>query len=264
MLDLHAHILPRFDDGAQDAETSLLMAKLAAKDGITDLVATPHIVPGLHQSTKEEIVEAVNNLNQTLKENGFPIQILPGGEYRLEPELPRKLSAGEIVTVNETGRYILIEFPTTFIPGFTDTVLYELQLQGVTPIIAHPERNSGFVREPKRLEEMVKRGMLSQVTAGSLTGMFGREAQKAALLFLEKGWCHIIASDAHSANGRIPMLSCAAQMVEDYMGRDAALLLVLENPRRIIEAREIVSIEPLRTSLKDKFLHRILRRKHTS
>lgn len=261
MLDLHVHILPGFDDGAGDSDTELLMARLAEKDGITHLVATPHIITGGYHSTRGEILEAVDSLNQTLADHDVSVKVLPGGEFRMEPELPRKLAAGELMTLNDTGRYLLVEMPATLVPGFTGSVLYELQLQGVTPIIAHPERNAGFAREPELLGEMVKRGILTQITAGSLTGMFGREAHRAALTFLAKGWGHIIASDAHSATGRIPMLSAAAGVVTEQMGAEVADLLVAENPRRIIEGREIIPLEPRKPSFRDKVLSKFFRRR---
>ena len=261
MLDLHVHILPGFDDGAGNGDTSLLMAQLAAKDGITHLAATPHIINGSYNHTREEILQAVDSLNRTLADHDVAVKVLPGGEFRMEPELPRRLAAGELVTLNDAGRYLLVEFPATFVPGFTDSVLYELQLQGVTPIIAHPERNAGFAREPEILGEMVGRGILTQITAGSLTGMFGREAHRAALLFLERGWGHIIASDAHSAHGRIPVLSVAAGVVSEHMGPDGADLLVRENPQRIIDGREIIPLEPRKPSFRNRVLSKFFRRK---
>ena len=261
MLDLHVHILPGFDDGARDSDTSLLMARLGEKDGITHLAATPHIIAGSYSRSREEILEAVDSLNQTLADHDVAVKVLPGGEYRLEPELPRKLAAGELLTLNDTGRYLLVELPATFVPGFTSSVLYELQLQGITPVIAHPERNAGLAREPELLGEMVGRGILTQITAGSLTGKFGREAHRAAMLFLDRGWGHIIASDAHSANGRIPMLSAAVGVVSEHIGQDAADLLVRENPRRIIEGREVISLEPRKASFREKVLSRFFRRR---
>ena len=117
MLDLHVHILPGFDDGAEDGDTSLLMAQLAAKDGITHLAATPHIITGSYNHTREEILQTVESLNQTLADHDVEVKVLPGGEYRMEPELPRNLAAGELVTLNDTGRYLLVEFPATLYRG---------------------------------------------------------------------------------------------------------------------------------------------------
>jgi len=238
LIDLHAHILPGFDDGAKDQETSLSMARQAAKDGITSIGATPHVINEVYSYNRERILEAVEGLNQFLDENGVPVHILPGAEYRLEPDLPQRLDRGELLTLNDSN-YLLVELPATFIPSYTERVLYELQLQGITPIIAHPERNAGFAGDPSLLFQLVSKGVLVQITAGSLTGMFGRTVQKTAFLFLNSGLSHLIASDAHSSSHRTPVLSVAARAVEHRLGAGAANCLVLDNPRRIIESRGI-------------------------
>jgi protein-tyrosine phosphatase len=245
MIDLHAHILPGLDDGAPDLGEALSMAWLAVEDGIVSLVATPHVTGDHYRTDRTTILSAVEQLNNHLDKYQIPLKILPGAEYRLEPDLPERLARGELLTLNDGGRYLLVELPAAFVPPYTERVLYELQLQGVTPIIAHPERNASFCRRPDLLQALVSRGVPAQVTAGSLTGMFGREAVRMAFYFLECGLAHFVASDAHSSVGRTPVLSPALAEVERRLGVDAARKLV-DNSRRVLEGQAI----PLETARK--------------
>jgi protein-tyrosine phosphatase len=123
LIDIHTHILPGLDDGARDLKQSLAMAEAAVRDGITMLVATPHVIRGAYNNRKDEILEHVQNLNQCLKCAGVKLPILPGAEYYLEPDLPELLAAGQLLTLNDTGRYLLVELPAAVIPENTGNVL---------------------------------------------------------------------------------------------------------------------------------------------
>jgi protein-tyrosine phosphatase len=242
MIDLHAHILPGLDDGSKNIAESLAMAEVAWEDGIHTIVATPHVLQGVFDNDKNKILSAVRALNQTLQEQNIAVHILPGAEYYLEADIPLKLSQGELLTINDNGRYLLVELPSAFIPEYTAQVLYEIQLQGVTPIIAHPERNAGFTRKPAVLQEMISRGVLAQVTSASITGLFGKRVKRTAYSFLKQGLVHLVSSDAHSSVGRAPLLSQAQKEIEKYHGSHTAQLLVIQNPGSIIEGE---STEPL-------------------
>jgi protein-tyrosine phosphatase len=239
MIDIHTHILPGIDDGAKNIEQSLAMAQIAVNDGITIIVATPHVITDEIENTKTQILENVYKLNKCLEQAGIPLKILPGAEYRLEPDLPRRLAAGEILTLNDTGRYLLVELPSMMVPDYTERILYALQLEGVTPILAHPERNVGFTRDPQLLADLVARGILAQITAASTTGQFGRSVKKTAWNFLQLGYAHVIASDAHSPRERSPILSRAALEIERVWGPEHARTLTHENPRRIITGQAL-------------------------
>lgn len=235
MIDIHVHILPFMDDGSADMENSLAMAGIAWDDGISALVATPHVMAGAYDNSKADILLQVDKVNTMLKESGNPVKVLPGAEYYLEPDLPGQLARGEALTLNDSGRYLLVELPSALVPDYTGQVLYEIQLQGVIPIIAHPERNAGFMRNPQLLKSFVDKGVLAQVTSISVTGLFGRTVRQAALDFIENGLAHAIASDAHSVNGRAPVLYRAAAEIERLYGLDLAQALVMNNPRRIVD-----------------------------
>lgn len=254
MIDIHSHILPGLDDGAVSLEEALAMARCAVAEGIRQMVATPHVTTGLYTNTREAILAAIVQFRRVLLEKEIPLTILPGAEYHLEPDLPRRLGQGELLTINDTGRYLLVELPTALVPEYTATVFYELQLQGVTPVIAHPERNAGFAREHFLLHKLVERGALVQLTAGSLTGIFGPAATAAARAFLEQGCVHFIASDAHSSTGRLPLLVPAAIEAMRLLGEEQGQILVTHNPHRAvlgehIEAGEIKELPPARRGL---------------
>lgn len=244
LIDMHVHILPGVDDGAQEITDSLAMAEVAVKDGISMLVATPHIIRGLFENRKEDILADVKRLNRSLEDSGIDLPILPGAEYFMEPDLPQRLADGELLTINNSGLYLMIELPAALVPENTDQVLYEIQMQGVTPIIAHPERNHVFARHTEKLQSYAERGILLQVTSASITGLFGRSIQKAAFNILEAGACHVLGSDGHSVKGRAPLLSRACQEIARRWGAPYARTLAFENPQRIIMGQSVPSVLP--------------------
>lgn len=239
MIDIHSHILPELDDGAGSLQESLAMGRLATADGIRMMVATPHVITGLYPHSRETILAAVAQLCRDFADNGIPLVILPGAEYRLEPDLPQRMSRGELLTINDGGRYLLVELPADQVPARTDQVFYELQLQGVTTIIAHPERNAVFARTPSLLYDLVDCGSLVQLTSGSLTGHLGTAAAAAARTFLKKGCAHFIASDAHSSGKRAPSLTEALKKAARLAGTEEAQNLVTKNPHRAVQGLSI-------------------------
>jgi len=242
VIDLHTHILPGLDDGSRDIQQSLAMAQVAYNDGIHTIVATPHVLKGVFANSRDKILSAVALLNQTLKEHNIKVNILPGAEYYLEPDLALSLAQGKLLTLNDKGRYLLVELPSAFIPEYTAQVLYEIQLQGVTPIIAHPERNASVAARPALLQEMVAKGALVQITSASIIGLFGKRVKKTAFSFLKQGLAHLIASDAHRENGRAPMLTPAAQQIKQHFDSSIAELLVIQNPALIIKGEPVQTL----------------------
>jgi len=239
LIDIHVHILPEIDDGAGSLDEAVEMSRCACGDGISAVVATPHVISGIYHPARETILTAVGRFNSVLRENDIPLEVLPGAEYRLEPDLPERLTRGELLTLNDSGRYLLVEMPSACVPRYAGRIFYELLLRGVTPVIAHPERNTMLVKEPSLLYDLVFRGALAQVTAGSLTGVFGSGAARTARLFLEHGCVHFLASDAHSAGGRAPVLSGALKKAGCFLSPEEAARLVSGNPRRAIRGESI-------------------------
>ncbi|NMC26779.1 MAG: hypothetical protein GYA42_01400 [Syntrophomonadaceae bacterium] len=243
LIDIHTHILPGADDGAQDLKEALAMAEAAVKDGVNLLVATPRVCPGRFDNTRAEIRKKVETLNQCLELARIRLPILAGAEYALTPDLPRQCSAGRLLTINDTGRYLLVELPPREVPGYTEQVLYGLLQQGVIPIITAPENNRVLARDPGILQELCARGILAQVNSASLTGRAGRGAKKAAWTFLENGTAQLIGSDSHPAAGRMPVLYAAFQEVERRLGAPLARTFISNNPFRVIKGQDLERVQ---------------------
>ena len=256
MIDIHTHILPGLDDGARSMDIALHMADIAVKSGTEILLATPHVISGVFDNDKERIVNACNEFNRELENHNLTLQVLPGAEYYLEPDLPERLARKELLTLNN-GRYLLLELPGSTIPQYTAELLYNLQIQGTEPIIAHPERNMELMDAPYKLEELVGHGALTQVTAGSLTGLFGGKVKRVAFSFIENGLIHFLASDAHTNNRRTPALDAAARIIEEKYGQEFAVAMVNSNPRALLEDREVSRLPAVKTSWLNKILAKI-------
>jgi len=239
VIDLHCHILCGLDDGAEDMEASIAMARLAYDDGIRTIVATPHGVSfgGLWRSgcSVEETAERVTELCEELSANGLAgLGIMGGVENYIEPQLAKRFDEGSAFTLAGT-RYILVELPFQSYPAFTDQALFELQARGLVPIIAHPERNLSMQRQPQLLERLVERGMMTQVTAASLLGTYGSTTRKAAEEFLLRGLAQVIASDAHGTeNQRGPALSPGVAAAQRLVGEERAWAMVTTTPEAIL------------------------------
>jgi len=207
MIDIHCHILPGLDDGAQTMEEAVAMARTAVEDGITTMVATPHYWEGMFTPTAQEVRRAVGDLQDRLADEGILLKLLPGHEVMMGTKVPERLRKGDLLTLGDGGEYLLIELPVFDIPMCTEQVLFEVMSLGVTPILAHPEKNAGIQQDPALLARIVERGCLVQMDADSLArGRWGGTARFAARL-LKAGLVHLIASDGHSSRQRPPLIS---------------------------------------------------------
>lgn len=215
MIDLHAHLLPGIDDGARDLPESLAMLCLAADDGIERIVATPHA----HHSHGVDIRAAVLALNAEARAVGLPVTILPGSEVRIASGLIERFRAGELLTLNDT-RYLLLELP--LLDEWPErqllSVLDALLAAGLVPVLAHAERYRFVERDPSRLAPLIECGIPVQVTARSL--LYRREDPEriAAETLLRLGYAHLLASDAHNAGFRSPVLRSAFDRAAELAG----------------------------------------------
>jgi len=244
MIDLHVHILPGLDDGPENWVTALKMARLAEADGLTAIVATPHLfrhrrVCQGEMNSAASIRAAVQELRQVLAEAGVKVSIHPGCEVPLFPELLEMLHQGALLTLNDGGRYLCLEMPDTVIPPATEEVVFQLGLQGVTPILAHPERHPVFREMPEKLVRLLHLGCLAQITASSLVGGFGRQVAKFTEKLVKGGYVQLVASDAHDARGRPPLLSPALKKLARLVGESRAWDMVSSLPERIIRGEPL-------------------------
>ena len=246
MFDLHTHILPQIDDGAASWEEAYQMLEIAANDGITLLAATPHFMEGWFMPPPAEIKAGVEHLNQYADQHGLKIQVLPGMEVALSPEIPRWLKENRLLTLNDEGKYLLVELPANEVPIYTASILFELQLRGIKPILAHPERNRAIADNPAWLLEQVQHGALTQITAGSLLGRFGKKTQRIAQELLSAGAVHGLGSDAHSGRHRTPTLRTAVERITKLMSP--------ESSRRLAQAETIVIKQELAAFTRNRCL----------
>ena len=245
MFDLHSHILPGLDDGASDWDQSLAMARMAVRDGIRHVVCTPHWVPGRYDNSRSLILKAVEDFRRRLREQDISLHVYPGAELRLDVSLCQGLEDREILSINDTGRYALIELSPDSLPTNLEHFFWDLQIKGITPIISHPERNPVLARDPERLYRWVNSGVLGQLTAASLLGHFGKEVRKFSFLLLRCRMVHMLVTDAHGLRVRTPMLSEACDVMESLNGKRSVEQMVYENPERIIQGEPITPDEPV-------------------
>ncbi|MEC0304545.1 tyrosine-protein phosphatase [Terribacillus saccharophilus] len=252
MIDIHCHILPGVDDGARTLEDSIKMAKAASEQGIHTIVATPHHRNNQFDNYRGDILTRVAELNHVLQEENISVAILPGQEIRIYGDLLEGIKSEEILPVNVDSPYILVELPTSTFPRYTNKLLYNLQVEGYTPVIVHPERNSELLTKPDKLYEIVKSGVLTQVTAASLVGKFGKKIKNFSHEIVMSNLTHFVASDAHNVHSRGFLIQEALQDIESTYGIDLIYNYQV-NAERLIEGESVVGEVPERI-MRKKFL----------
>lgn len=241
MVDVHCHILPGLDDGPEDMGVSLAMAETAIAEGITHVVATPH-------SSNRYYFEysRVRELREELQARiGNRLILATGCDFHLSPENLDALRADAPRFCINQHDFLLVEFNEFSIPPSMDQTLHEIQLLGLRPVITHPERNAILRLQTARLAKWVRLGCFIQVTAGSLTGVFGSGAQKDALRWVADGLVHIVASDAHNTRGRPLKLQPAFELVREQFSEEKARALFVENPMAAFEGRDLPYVPSL-------------------
>jgi protein-tyrosine phosphatase len=234
MVDLHHHLLPGLDDGPKDLETSIEMARVAAEDGITHVVATPH-ASGRYTFEPALIAERVATLREAIAAQRIPLTIATGCDFHLSydnvqdaVQNPRKY------TLNGTD-YLLVELPDHGLPPNVSETFYELQLAGMVPILTHPERNPTLQMDHERLARWMRNGVLVQITTSSILGQMGSKAQKMAHHLLANRWVHFISTDAHNLKSRPPKMRAAHDLVARKYGTGYAHSLCTANPQAVFD-----------------------------
>jgi protein-tyrosine phosphatase len=244
MIDIHCHLLPNLDDGPESLEETMEMCRMAAADGIKVIVATPHQQDGVHNTPAEAILKKVQSVTAFLKRAQINLQLLPGADVRVDVDTGEKIMRGEILSVNNTKRYFLLEFPAHSIPPNIDKLIFNLLLKNITPILTHPERIFEVQENPNRVYELVSMGVLSQITAMSVTGEFGAKAKQCARTLLKHNLVHLIATDAHSANHRPPILSQAVKVISRLLDEERAHEMVTRIPLQIVRGEPVQLLAP--------------------
>lgn len=233
MIDLHCHMLPGIDDGATDLAMALRMARIAAADGIHTVACTPHIYPGMYDNDASGIRAAVATFQAELDTAGIALRLVAGADAHLVPDLIGEIRGGRIPTL-AGSRFLLLEPPHHVAPPRFEEALFELMAAGLVPVITHPERLTWVESHYELFERLVKRGCWMQITAGALTGRFGRRVRYWGERFVGEGRAHVLATDAHHPERRPPLLAEARDAAALLVGAEEAMHLVVTRPAAIL------------------------------
>jgi protein-tyrosine phosphatase len=236
MIDIHTHILPGIDDGCSNLDESLAMARLAVAEGVDTMLTTSHSAEWLQLGPLPVMEAQVATLQTAITAAEIPLTVLPGIEVYLTPETPAHFAAGRVWTLAHS-RYMLVETDFVGWPPFLERVLFELQVAGCVPILAHPERYSAVQRDPGLMHSLAERGILGQVTGNALAGVLGPAVHQCAITLLEHGLVQFIASDGHGAfeGKRPPAVAAGLAVAAEHIGEDAARAMLTTNPQHILD-----------------------------
>lgn len=233
MIDLHCHILPGIDDGAADFAISKAMAKAYVADGVSIVACTPHILPGLYHNSGPQIREATAKLQEVLDEEGIPLRLVTGADNHVTSSFASELRSGRLLSLADT-RYVLVEPPHHVVPPRLEEFFFNILVAGYVPILTHPERLTWIKAHYQAIQRMADAGIWMQITAGSLAGTFGRNAQYWAERMLDEGRVHILATDAHDVTRRPPNLSIGRALASKRVGSTEADHMVVTRPLGIL------------------------------
>jgi protein-tyrosine phosphatase len=241
MIDIHCHILPGLDDGAETFEIACAMAESAIADGVTHIIGTPHASP-TYTFVPELIAQKREELQAKFEGR---LTFGTGCDFHLSFENLRDIRKNQACYTLNQKNYLLVEFADYSIPPSMDQSLHELQLAGLHPVITHPERNPLIRAQPQRLFQWLRQGCYAQITAGSLHGRFGKPAQDTAEAWLEGGAVHFLASDAHNTTTRPLKLKETFELVAKRKGQNVARALLVDNPLAAFEGRPLPYVPEL-------------------
>jgi protein-tyrosine phosphatase len=240
MIDLHSHILPGLDDGAENMDQSLEMARIYARAGYKQVVATPHWIQGTSWvPTPGYIKTLVDELNSEIKKEGINLTTYPGMEIALDPKIPDLLDDGAILTLNR-GSYVLIEPPFQRLPLGWEQILFNVSSRNKTVLLAHAERCAQLAERPALLGDLLAAGIYLQVNWDSFLGLLGRDVAEMACELALRGTIHCLATDAHDVDHRnAGNVQRAAAAVEKLVGLQNLRLLDQENPKRVFRGEPL-------------------------
>lgn len=243
-VDIHCHVLPGLDDGPADMSQAVALCAALASDGITTVCATPHQLGRYDRVNSAAVIcQHIEQLRVVLDAEQIPLNILPGGDVRIDERLGKLMREGEVVSLAEAGRHLLIELPHELLVDPVPTIEM-LREQGLQSIMTHPERHPYLAGKEMLLQDWVRRGAVIQLTAGSLLGDFGRRAHRQAWHILELGLASIVATDAHDVRRRPPTMTRALAILTSELGGDIARTLCIDNPLRVLRGEPMTTPEP--------------------
>ena len=237
-VDIHCHLLPSIDDGAKSWEDSLKMARMAVADGTEIIIATPHQLGSYGHNTGQVVRARVAEMNDVLTQHAIPLKVLPGGDVRIEADMAAKLKTGEVLSLGDQKRHVLLELPHEMYFSL-EPVLNELKQLGMRGILSHPERNQGLLKQQDLIGSLVDAGCYMQVTAGSLSGTFGPDCQAFAESMVARRQVHFVATDAHGPRSRRPLMKRAFERVAELSNWSLAEDVCCNNPRLVALGKDV-------------------------
>ena len=202
MVDLHCHLLPGIDDGSKNMAISLRLAREATENGVTHALLTPHHMNGRYVNHKQDVIRQTTEFQKQIDAHNIPLKVFPGQEVRINGQLLEALDEDDILFADTAGKYMMLEFPDDDVPHYTNQIIFDLQQRGIIPVIVHPERNTKIMAEPDLIYQLLEKGCLSQITASSYVGTFGKKVEKFSHQLIEAGQVYVFSSDAHDLPGR--------------------------------------------------------------
>lgn len=235
MVDVHCHLFPGIDDGPQTLDAAIALARHAVAGGITKSVVTPHILPGRYENTLAGIRAAAAQFRAELDARNIALEIGYAAEVRIGPEVMLLAEEDTLPLLGCAAGYglVLLEFPDSHILPGSDKLAAWLLERNIRPVIAHPERNKEVMRDVETIAPFVQMGCWLQLTAGSVSGVFGPRCRERSRQLLERGWVHVLASDAHDMPARMPELEPGRAAAAQIVGEAESWRLVRERPAAI-------------------------------
>lgn len=239
MVDLHSHILPYIDDGAESMEEAVLMADIAAKNGINHILASSH--GNYYPYTMEEYKKYFNNLQSEINSRGIPVKLYPGMEIFMDDQAISLLEEGELLTINNTN-YLLIEFPFDEKQEKVCRHIANFKKRKYNIVLAHPERYIFIQKDPELAYYLEEKGCILQVNQGSILGEFGEKCRKTALRMMNDGIVKVIATDAHDTRYRSPSVRRLMHFLKENYSPVEIRLWLSENPSRILKGYPAIGL----------------------
>lgn len=252
MVDLHCHLLPEIDDGSKSMETSLRLAKKATENGVTHALLTPHHMNGRYVNHKQDVIRRTKEFQEQLRSHDIRLTVFPGQEVRINGQLLKALDEDDILFADTGNRYLMLEFPDDDVPYYTNQMIFDLQQRRITPVIVHPERNTKIMAKPELLYQLLEKGCLSQITASSYVGSFGKKVENFSRQLIEAGQGYVFASDAHNLPGRKYEMRQAFEKLSQEFGSELTEKYQ-NNARDIINGANVPLNETRKIKKKKRF-----------
>lgn len=238
MIDLHTHLIPNVDDGADSIEETIRLAKAAVNEGIEHVVLTPHHNRYWVENEKNKVLKLTKKVEKVIENAEIPLTVSPSQEIRMNEEFSDELFAGNYLPLDKKGKYYLVEFSWREFPSFAKTYLQRMIDAGIVPVIAHPERQRPFLDDPQILRDLIEMGCISQITATSIVGGYTEEIREASHKMMKENLIHVIASDAHNVISRPFNIVNALEIIEEEYGSAYKEYLVA-NAENIFLSKEV-------------------------